>query len=90
MKKASLNYDVAAATLPTVGYARLPKICAVTGLGRSTIWAWVRQERFPKPIKLSSRASAWRVEDINEWLANPQAWQAPDNTNHGAHKYEAR
>lgn len=62
--------------LPAIGYVRLPVVCAVTGLGRSTVWAWVRQGRFPTPIKLSARASAWNVGDIRAWLSNPSAWQA--------------
>ena len=65
--------------LPAVGYIRLPVVCAVTGLGRSTVWAWVRKRRFPAPIKLSARASAWNVDDLRIWLADPVAWQAENH-----------
>ncbi|TQK04326.1 MULTISPECIES: AlpA family transcriptional regulator [unclassified Herbaspirillum] len=68
--------EVAISHIPQVGYVRLPRVCAVTGLARSTIWAWVRQKRFPAPTKLSARMSAWRVEDLHAWLADPVAWQA--------------
>lgn len=62
--------------LPAVGYVRLPTICAVTGLARSTVWAWVRRRRFPAPTKLSARATAWNVAEVRAWLADPPAWQA--------------
>lgn len=64
------------AQLPAVGYVRLPTICAVTGLARSTVWAWVRRRRFPAPTKLSARATAWNVTEVRAWLADPPAWQA--------------
>jgi predicted DNA-binding transcriptional regulator AlpA len=38
---------------------RLPKVMAATGLGRSTIWAWVKDGRFPAPYKLSTRVTVW-------------------------------
>ncbi len=34
-----------------------------------TLWRRVKDGSFPKPIKLSSRVTAWRVGDIREWLA---------------------
>ena len=40
---------------------------AVAGLipvKRSTWWAGVKVGRFPKPVKLGPRTTAWRVEDI--------------------------
>ncbi|WP_080700871.1 helix-turn-helix transcriptional regulator [Bordetella hinzii] len=64
------------AQLPAIGYVRLPTICAVTGLARSTVWAWVRGRRFPAPIKLSARATAWSVTEVRAWLTDPTAWQA--------------
>jgi predicted DNA-binding transcriptional regulator AlpA len=33
-------------------------------VGRSTWWAGVKSGRFPKPVKLGPRTTAWKVEDI--------------------------
>jgi prophage regulatory protein len=33
-------------------------------VSRSTWWAGVKDGRYPRPIKLSERCTAWRVEDI--------------------------
>jgi len=53
--------------LPELGFVRLPQIVAPKGvipISRSAWWAGVSSGRFPSPIKLSPRVSAWRVEDI--------------------------
>jgi prophage regulatory protein len=55
--------------LPKVGFVRLPSILAPRGpipVGKSIWWAGVKSGRFPKPIKLGPRITAWRAEDI--WL----------------------
>jgi len=48
---------------------RRPHVEAVTGLSRSTIYAWVAAGCFPKPIALGTRLVAWRESDIDAWLA---------------------
>jgi len=60
------------------GYLRIPQkfgdlnadppIPAMIPVGRSTWWAGVRSGRFPKPVKLGPRTTAWRVEDIRAWI----------------------
>ncbi len=52
------------ATLPDTGFVRLPVILSIFPVGKSTWWAGVKSGRFPKPVKLSARTTAWRVEDI--------------------------
>lgn len=47
---------------------RLPDVILATGLGRSSIFAAVREQRFPPPIKLSARAVGWRASQIQAWL----------------------
>ena len=37
-------------------------------LGESTIWEKVRQGTFPAPHRLSQRVTAWKLEDIQNWL----------------------
>lgn len=55
-------------TLPEVGYVRLPGVLAVFPVSRSTWWAGVKDGRFPQPVKLGPRMTAWRVEDIRKLL----------------------
>ena len=61
-------------SLPPIGFLRLqqilgnakakPPIPALVPVSRSTWWAGVRSGRFPRPVKLGPRTTAWRVEDI--------------------------
>ena len=50
--------------LPETGFVRLPDILAVYPVGKSTWWAGCRSGKYPSPIKLSEKITAWRVEDI--------------------------
>lgn len=36
-------------------------------VSRHSIWRWVREEDFPKPIKLGPQAVRWRAEDVQAW-----------------------
>ena len=58
--------------LPQSGFVRLPGILAPNGpipVSKSTWWAGIKDGRYPKPVKLGPRISAWRVEDIRALIA---------------------
>ena len=50
--------------LPEEGLVRLPTVLDHVPVGKSTWWEGVKSGRFPKPVKLGPRISAWRVEEI--------------------------
>ena len=50
--------------LPEVGFVRLPLILTLIPVSNSSWWNGVRDGRYPPPIKLGPRTTAWRVEDI--------------------------
>ena len=57
--------------LPDTGFVRLSSILAPSGpipVSKSTWWAGVKSGRYPKPVKLGPRITAWRVEDIRELI----------------------
>ena len=39
-------------------------------MGETTIWDKVRSGEFPAPIKLTERITAWRIEDVEAWMAS--------------------
>lgn len=41
-------------------------------VSKSTWWAGVKDGRYPKPVKLGPKITAWRVEDIKELIASKQ------------------
>ena len=45
-----------------------PPIPALIPISRTTWWNAVKSGRFPAPIKLGVRTTAWRVEDIRRWM----------------------
>jgi prophage regulatory protein len=46
-----------------------PPIPAIIPVSRSTWWSGVKEGRYPKPVKLGPRVTAWRVEDIRDLVA---------------------
>jgi prophage regulatory protein len=50
---------------------KLIKISDVTsnlGLSKSHMYALIQRGKFPKPIKLSERSSAWLESEVNDWI----------------------
>ena len=47
---------------------RRPDVSQRTGLGRSALYAAIKDGRFPKPIKLGPRASGWSAAEVAEWI----------------------
>lgn len=47
---------------------RLPEVQRLTGLSRSQTYALVRDGRFPSPLKLSERCSAWDESAVRAWI----------------------
>jgi prophage regulatory protein len=54
--------------LPEVGFIRLPNVLNVFPVGKSTWWEGVRSGKYPAPVKLSERITAWRVSDIRRLI----------------------
>lgn len=61
-------------SLPTTGYVRIsqivgdpnadPPTAPIIPISKSSWWNGVKSGRYPKPVKLGPRTTAWRVEDI--------------------------
>jgi len=45
-----------------------PEIPAPLPFSAPTLWRKVKAGTFPKPTKLSTRVTAWRVGDVREWI----------------------
>ncbi len=64
--------------LPFTGFLRLPQIIgdkrakppipALYPISKSQLWKLVKEGKFPSPIKLGPRITAWRVEDIRQFI----------------------
>lgn len=64
-------------SLPEAGYLRqsqlIPSILPFSG---TTLWRKVAAGTFPSPVKLSPRVTAWPVDAIREYLADPENYRA--------------
>ena len=47
---------------------RLTQVLKIVPVSKTTIWAWVKQEKFPKPFKLSPRCTVWKENDVLEFV----------------------
>ena len=66
--------------LPETGFVRLsqiignpnatPPVPAIIPVSKSAWWAGCKSGRYPKPVKLGPRTTAWRVEDIRNLFAS--------------------
>lgn len=59
--------------LPETGFLRLPEVLRYYPVSKSTWWAGIRNGRYPRPIKLGERATAWRIEDIRALIESASA-----------------
>lgn len=50
--------------LPVIGFLRLPQILEIIPVSKSAWWQGCKDGRFPKPVKLGPKTTAWKVEDI--------------------------
>ena len=51
-------------------FIRLKDVIKKTNLSRSTIYRFVQNNDFPKPVKLGERSIAWVENEINQWADN--------------------
>ena len=48
---------------------RLPEVQHRVGLGRSTIYRWMAEGKFPKPVQLGGYSVAWAEDEVEAWIA---------------------
>ena len=65
----SLEHSTTKGFLPATGYVRQAQLIPdIIPESSATFWRMVKTGDFPKPIKLTERCTAWRVEDVRAWM----------------------
>jgi prophage regulatory protein len=54
--------------LPETGFLRLWQVQALIPVCKTTWWQGVADGKYPKPVKLAARVTAWKVEDIRKLI----------------------
>lgn len=74
------THVVSKTATPLPSEATLPPLCRISDLlpvlpiKRSTVWLWVRQGRFPAPVRpFGSFCTVWKREEILAWLSKAGA-----------------
>ena len=48
---------------------RAPVVAVMLSVSRSTVWRWSKfKPEFPRPIKISTGVTAWKLSEIQEWI----------------------
>lgn len=47
---------------------RLKEVIESTGLARSTIYKYIGDSTFPKPVSLGDRCVGWVYEEVQDWI----------------------
>lgn len=57
------------AAIPLPKYVRLAQLVTnVVPMSRATIWRLAKEGKFPAPIKLAPRVTAWKLEEVLAWI----------------------
>lgn len=52
---------------------RIPQILKIIPVSKSHWWAGVKSGKFPQPVKLGKRTTAWKESDIQKIIINGAA-----------------
>lgn len=55
---------------PVMRLIRLNEVLHRVGLGRSTIYRWMDEGKFPKPYTLGGHSVAWLEAEIDAWISS--------------------
>ncbi len=69
----SITNQNSAPTLPEVGFLRLSDVLKIIPVAKTAWYQGVKEGRFPAPVKLTKRASGYRVGDIRALIARLDA-----------------
>ena len=47
---------------------KIKEVMSITSLARPTIYKYIKNGAFPRPVSLGGRAVAWVREEIEEWI----------------------
>lgn len=57
-------------------FYRLGDVIHICALSRSTVYRRIAEGRFPAPVRLGGRASAWPAEALQAWIDDPDGYRA--------------
>ncbi len=52
---------------------RIDNVCAITGLSVPTIYRLMGRNKFPRPIKITKAARAWKLSQVTAWMESRES-----------------
>lgn len=49
---------------------RVDTVCTITGLSVPTVYRLMAQGAFPRPLKITNHARAWKLSEVMDWIDN--------------------
>ena len=68
MQQAEVPEAVPILALPETGFLRIKDVLRFIPIAEPTWWKWVRTGKAPKGIKFGPNITAWRAEDVREFI----------------------
>jgi len=59
--------------IPETGFIRQKQLMHCLPFSSATLWRRVASGSFPQPVKISARITAWRAEEVKEWIGQQRA-----------------
>ncbi|RYH32416.1 MAG: AlpA family phage regulatory protein [Alcaligenaceae bacterium] len=56
-------------------FYRLRDVTRISALSRSTVYRRISEGRFPAPVHLGGRASAWSSAELQAWINDPEGYR---------------
>lgn len=60
-------------------FYRLGDVTRISALSRSTLYRRISEGRFPAPVRLGGRASAWSSTELQVWIDDPDGYRATNS-----------
>ena len=51
-----------------VRFIPIREVCARTSLSRSTVYALMAEQKFPRSIRVSAQSARWVSTEIDDWI----------------------
>ncbi|WP_017446210.1 AlpA family transcriptional regulator [Gayadomonas joobiniege] len=49
-------------------FIKLKEVIEITTLSRSSIYQFMKEEKFPKAVSLGGRSVAWVEDEVTDWM----------------------
>lgn len=55
---------------PEIRFIRLKEVLAICGMSRTSVYEAIKERKFPAPIRLYGRSTAWIKSEVQQWAQN--------------------